>query len=77
MNFSISMYSTPSAYLSIQENKVLNQKSRSNNSQKYIIRNRGFPTNNSINLKLNSDSINYPSTKKTQKKNIFKLRIKK
>ena len=73
MNFSISMYSTPSAYLSIQENKVLNQKSRSNNSQKYIIRNRGLPTNNSINLKLNSDSINYPSTKKTQKKNIFKL----
>jgi len=73
MNFSISMYSTPSAYLSIHENNVFNQKSRSNRTQNYIIRNRGLPTNNSINLKLNSDSINYPSTKKTHKKNIFKF----
>ena len=73
-NFSnISMYCIPSAYLSLRENNILNQKNKSNN---FLIHSSGMQTSNSIHLKLNYDSINYPLTKKHKKKNSFKLNLK-
>ena len=65
-----SLYSIPTKQLSFLENNFSNKKSRS----KHFINfhNKGLPTSNSINLKLSSETINYQSTKKNKKKNIFK-----
>ena len=70
-NTNISMYSTPSRYLSIHENNISNNYI---NSKYHIINNKILYHSNSVsNLKLNSNLIDKPTTKTIKKKNVFKL----
>ena len=70
-NSNISMYSTPSRYLSMHENNLSNNYM---NSKHNIINNKILYHSNSVsNLKLNSNLINNPTPKTNKKKNVFKL----